>query len=237
MRIVIITLVAGLLGAQSFEVVSIKANHSGSGGSSAPRLTKGRLTATNTTVKWMIEVAWGLNDQQVTGPAWIEADRFDLAGTAPAGVTDTEIKPMLQGMLKERFGFVSHMETREMPIYNLVVAKEGLKIKPFDPQKIPPEPPRMPGTWGTMYNTGTLAQLANNLAGLSGRPVVDKTGLEGRYYCRVQYSQTGTAAADLDQAPDIFGAVQQQLGLRLEPARGPVEMLVVDHIERTPTEN
>ncbi len=237
MRVVLYLVAAATLCAQTFEVATVKPNLSGNGGGSAPHLTKGRLSATNATVKWMLEVAWGLNDQQVTGPSWIESDRFDLAGTAPEGVPDTEIKPMLQALLKDRFGLAAHLETREMAIYNLVIAKDGLKIKPFDAQKIPPEPPRMPGAWGTLYSTGTLAQFAGNLAGLSGRPVIDKTGLEGRYYCRVQYSQMGTAAANPDQAPDIFGAVQQQLGLKLEPAKGPVEMLIVDRIERTPTEN
>jgi uncharacterized protein (TIGR03435 family) len=69
---------------------------------------------------------------------------------------------------------------------------------------------------------------------MSGRPVIDKTGLEGRYAYFLQYGQLGNSP---DQAPDIFGAVQEQLGLRLEPAKAPVQVLVVDHIERTPTEN
>ena len=79
-----------------------------------------------------------------------------------------------------------------------------------------------------------MAELAEGLAGAAGRPVFDKTGIEGRYFCAVQYSQIGN---DAGQAPDIFGALQQQLGLRLEPARSVVETLVVDHMERTPTEN
>jgi uncharacterized protein (TIGR03435 family) len=81
-----------------------------------------------------------------------------------------------------------------------------------------------------------VPQIAKALAGTAGRPVIDKTGLQGRYFFALQYSQLGTNT-ETDGAPDIFGAVQQQLGLKLEPAKAPVEMLVVDHLERTPTEN
>ncbi len=182
----------------------------------------------------ILQGAYDLSFVQITGPAWLNQDRFDLAATAPQGVPDTEMKSMLQALLKDRFGLAAHIETKEMPVYNLVVAKEGLKIKPLDPNGPPPsQPTRLPGATSAFGGILTMAELTIYLAS-SGRPVIDKTGLEGRYFCFVQYGELG---ANPDQAPDIFGAVQQQLGLKLEPSKGMVEMLVVDHIERTPTEN
>jgi uncharacterized protein (TIGR03435 family) len=186
-------------------------------------------------MRWILQVAYGLSSLQIAGPAWLDSDRFDLLATAPAGVPDTAIKPLLQALLKDRFQLTAHLDAKEMPVYNLVVAKDGLKVKQIDPNgPFPQSPPRMPGASSMMIGNKTMAELAEGLAGAAGRPVFDKTGIEGRYFCAVQYSQIGN---DAGQAPDIFGALQQQLGLRLEPARSVVETLVVDHMERTPTEN
>jgi len=228
-------LVAAGLSAQSFEVASVKVNRSGDSSASFPRLINGKMTATNAAMRWILQVAYGLSSLQIAGPAWLDSDRFDLLATAPAGVPDTAIKPLLQALLKDRFQLTAHLDAKEMPVYNLVVAKDGLKVKQIDPNgPFPQSPPRMPGASSMMIGNKTMAELAEGLAGAAGRPVFDKTGIEGRYFCAVPYSQIGN---DAGQAPDIFGALQQQLGLRLEPARSVVETLVVDHMERTPTEN
>jgi uncharacterized protein (TIGR03435 family) len=237
MRVVLLLLAALVLPAQTFEVTSVKVNTSGSGSSGAPWLAKGRLTATNTTMRQMLQSAWGFSSPQITGPAWIDTDRYDLEARSPEGVADTEIKPMLQALLKERFGLQAHIETKEMPVYNLVVMKDGPKIKPTDPDHRLTQPARMPGACCMFVAyRGQLDDLALGLAGNVGRTVLNKTGLEGPYSWALQYAKVDSAA-DLSSAPDIFGAVQQQLGLKLESAKADVPTLVVDQAERVPTGN
>src|ERR1700744_5786261 len=235
MRISALFLIAAALCAQTFEVASIKVNTSGAASSQFPFLNKGRLTAKNSPVRWILEAAWGLSGQQISGPDWILDDRYEIEGKAPEGVPDPEIKPMLQALLRDRFKLEAHIEMREVPVYNLVVSKGGPKIKPFDPEHPGQQPARLPGA-SMLVGGFEGPRISKALAGTAGRPVIDKTGLKGRYFFAIQYSQLGTNT-ETDGAPDIFGAVQQQLGLKLEPAKAQVEILVVDHLERTPTEN
>ena len=112
-------------------------NRSGSGRSNLPRLTNGRLTAENATLKQLLQVAYDLNALQITGPGWLDSDRFDLAAKSPQGVPDSDLMPMLQSLLAERFQLTAHRENKELPVYALIVAKDGLKISVFDPSHIP----------------------------------------------------------------------------------------------------
>ena len=125
-----------------------------------------------------------------------------------------------------------------MALYNLVVLNGGPKVSPFDPAHIPPTPPRN-GADSAIMGPMTMAGLAQNLTSPAGRIVFDRTGLQGQFFCIVMFSRLGTQAPDGDPGGygDIFTAVQQQLGLKLEPARAPVEVLVVDRLDRDPTEN
>ena len=125
-----------------FEVTSVKVNRSGDGRSSYPGLTNGRMTAENATLRMILRVAYGLTALQIEGPGWLDSDRFDLEAKSPPGVPDSELMPMLQSLLKERFQLAAHRETKEMPVYDLIVAKGGIKVAPFDPAHIPPTPPR-----------------------------------------------------------------------------------------------
>jgi uncharacterized protein (TIGR03435 family) len=238
MRAALLLAIAALvLTAQTFEVTSVKVNTSGSGSSGAPWLAKGRLTATNTTMRQMLESAWGLSSPQINGPAWIDTDRYDLEAKSPEGVADTEIKPMLQTLLKERFGLVAHIESKEMAVYNLVPTKDGPKIKPTDPDHPPTQPARMPGTCCMVIAyRGLLDDFAHGMSDIVGRTVINKTGLEGPHSWALQWAKVDSAA-DLNGAPDIFGAIQQQLGLKLESAKADVPTLVIDHAERVPTGN
>jgi uncharacterized protein (TIGR03435 family) len=117
MRVSPLFVIAAALCAQTFEVASIKVNTAGAAPSQFPYLNKGRLTAKNSPVRWILEAAWDLSGPQITGPGWIDNDRYDMEGKAPEGVPDTEIKPMLQALLKERFKLEAHVEMREMPVY------------------------------------------------------------------------------------------------------------------------
>jgi uncharacterized protein (TIGR03435 family) len=223
-----------------FEVTSVKVHHSGDGSSSSPNLRNGRLFARNTTFKSILQVAYGLSALQVTGPDWIESDRFDLEAKAPEGVPDSEVKPMLQALLKDRFQLAANVETRELQAYDLVVAKDGLKIfLADDPEHLFKMPPRN-GAYSVMTGTAaTMDQLANQLASPAGRPVVNRTGLTARYWYALGFSplSTQSAGAADSSSVDIFAALEQQLGLKLESKKESLDVLIVDHAERVPTEN
>jgi hypothetical protein len=157
----------------AFEVATIRTNHTGS------------LVS---------------NEERIQGPGWIASDRFDVVAKSPDGVPDSELGPMLQALLKDRFGLVLHPETREVPAWVLVVGKGGPKIHAFDPAR-PPVPPANVGQ-SVIVGAGTMAQLAGMLENPSGRHVVDKTGLEGRFsyvlsYMRLASQPAATRAATL----------------------------------------
>lgn len=224
----------------AFEVATAKVNRSGDGRSSFPWLINGRMTAENATLRMILRAAYGLTALQINGPDWLDSDRFDLEAKSPPGVPDSELMPMLQSLLKERFQLTAHRETKEMPVFDMVVAKGGLKIAPFDPAHIPPTPPRN-GATSMIIGPMTMAQLAGRITPDAGRPVLDKTGLDAtRYFCAATFSPISAQSADSapeSGTPDIFRALEKQLGLKLEPAKEPLEILIVDHAERVPTEN
>ncbi len=191
----------------------------------------------------LLRTAYGLSDLQITGPDWLDSDPYDVVAKAPQDAPDTELMPMLQALLKERFHLAVHREMKEMPVFDMVVAKGGLKIWQFDPARPVPKPPLPAHVTSAMTASNgvvTMPELATRLTASAGRPVLDKTGLEGRYGFFLFYTmltaQSDDAAAG-SGPPDFFAAVEQQLGLRLEPKRESVEILVVDHADRVPTEN
>jgi uncharacterized protein (TIGR03435 family) len=218
-------------------------------------------------LKPLLLIAYGLRNDQLEGPSWLESERYSIVAKAPAGAGSQQLPAMLQNLLVERFGLVVHRESREMSIYELVVAKGGLKMKEaeapaeagasteFTHNKdgLPEYPPGVPGLFATSGGTPPdrfswvsarmqpIGNLLNMLQYQIGCPVVDKTGLTGLYDFNLRYAG-GSAAASSDLAasdpePTLFEAFEKQLGLRLEAKKGPVEVLVVDKVNRTPTEN
>jgi uncharacterized protein (TIGR03435 family) len=186
----------------------------------------------------ILQIAWGLSSAQISGPSWIDSDRYDIDAKAPDGAADTESKPLLQTFLKERFHLEAHSEMKELPVYDLVVMNSGLKIHHPDPEHPLTQPPRMPGACCMLISfQNTMDRLAKDLAGPTKRPVINETGLEGGRTYALQYAQLSTASNDIESAPDIFGAVQQQLGLKLESGKAAVPTLIVDHADRVPTGN
>lgn len=218
----------------AFEVATVKPNRTGSGGSNGPFLSRGRLVAQNASLRQILQVAYGLSALEISGPDWMDTERFDLAGKAPDGVADSELMPMLQSLLRERFRLAAHDEQREMAVYDLTIAKGGARLTVFDPSHIPAAPARN-GAESMIIGPMTMPQLAQTLTGPAGRPVINKTGLDGRYFCAVTYSPL--AVDPQDGTLDIFAALQQQLGLKLEPNKEKLRILIVDHAERIPSEN
>ena len=209
----------------------------------------GRFIATGASLKMLIAYAWDKQLTQISGgPKWLDSDRFDIEATK--GNIDAATNPfqrpvmywqnraMLQSLLENRFHLVVHNEIKQEPVYELVLAKSRprLKVASVD------ETPGQRVSRGQITATATaFSQLATLLAGLLNRQVIDKTGLTDRYDFTLTYafdaSKRGTIDPDVDPAappdtPSVFTALQEQLGLKLESARGPVDVLVVDRAEK-----
>lgn len=213
--------------------------------------TAHQFAAKNYTLRVILSAAYNLTPKAISGgAAWVDSDSYDILAEAPGEVRPTldEQMTMLRKLLSERFNLTLHREQKEFPIYALTVAKNGPKLtasaSDTSPEGSPPlvfflspEGARLPGRNATMSELASVMQRA-----ALDRPVVDKTGLTGRYDFDLEWmpdeTQFGGAVRGTPEfpKPDLFAAMQQQLGLRLEAARGPIEALVIDRVER-PTAN
>jgi len=222
------------------------------------------------TLRLLLMTAYDLKPFQIVGPAWIDSEYFEVEGTAPPATTREQSRVMLQNLLTERFQMTLHRETKELPIYALVPAKNGPKLQEsgatsagadggppptemkVGPDGFPVPPPGRAGLFG-MSSGGrtrligqqqTMQALAARLTTQLARLVRDETGLTGKYDFVLTYTPDsaelppGSAAPpDGDQPPDLYAALQSQLGLRLESKKGPVETIVIDRAEKVPVGN
>jgi uncharacterized protein (TIGR03435 family) len=242
-----------LLQAQSparpeFEVASLKPNASGNPGFTIRAMPAG-LNATNISVKRLIAMGYGVTDYQIFGDlAWLESQRFDLEAKAAALTALPQLRLMTQSLLDERFKLKFHRETRELPMYSLTLVKAGVKGPGLTDAPNEPCPPPTaatvrcgtvsPGVGRIIGQRGRISQLADRLSSMLGRTVVDKTGLTGSYDIDLKFApdprlqqSPGGPPADLS-GPSIFTAIQEQLGLKLQAGKGPVEVIVVDSAQR-----
>ena len=223
---------------RQFEVVSVKSTQPGSRGGPGPfvQTEPGHLLARGT-LQFFIEYAYAHNGMYVEGgPDWIRSDRFDVDARQPADAQSFATMPaMMQRVLSDRFKLAIHRETRQTPILLLTVAKGGPKLTP----SAPADEPETRGRPGELVATRiTMNGLASVLSRNIGRMVQDRTGLGGVYNLTLRSTnelqgpdRLGRAPVDPD-APSIGTALEEQLGLKLEPGRGPVEFLIVDRVER-----
>jgi|SRR5579872_4245072 len=223
-------------GQASFEVASIKPHPWPIEYSAGAHVRGTLVTSTASTLLDLITDAYGVRYDQISGgPGWMKANHFDLvaraAGETP--ITTDQMRQMLQSLLADRFQLKVHHETREVPMWDLVVAKNGPKLKAFDPEGYLDGISVANGTAHIAVSKGTMEQLAHRLSGNgAGRPVRDKTGVAGYYSYTLDFAWTnGTPAIDSD-ARTLFDALQEQLGLKLESTKGPAEAIIIDHAER-----
>jgi uncharacterized protein (TIGR03435 family) len=216
----------------AFEVASVKRSPPDAQQGSQSKLDPGHVTFTGATLQALIRRAYDVKNYQISGPDWINTDRYEISAKFPAKYGVDQIVVMLQNLLADRFKLTIRRDTKEMPVYALVLGKGGLKNAR--------ETEIGPG--GTSLNRGKLtatkinmARLAETLSGQVDRPVIDMTGLTAIYDLTLEWAPDQTAASE--NGPDIYTALQQQLGLRLEPRKAPMEVLVVERAERSPTEN
>lgn len=258
-----------------FEVASIKRATEASGkvrvgdqvwGSvGAKFMPGGAFEAVNATLGSVIRLAHGLREfQTVGGPEWVDTDRFDIQARGPQGAVESEAPRRLQSLLAERFALKVHRETRDRPIYALVLARGNASLGPrlrqsqepavdgFAASRVRCTPPGPPGPISMRLCGVTMASLANlYLQMYTDRTIFDRTGLTGGFDLALHFDNKpipgvglggGLPAAPQAAEPaaadavSIFTALEEQLGLKLEPQTGPVEVLVIDHVEH-PTPN
>ena len=234
-------------GPTEFEVASIKPGDPAARGMRVRIAPGGRYTAENVTAKLLIQQAFNIKEFQISGgPGWIDSERYVIEAKAEGATGRVDaLRPMLQKLLADRFQFVFHRETKEGQVYALVVGKNGPKLKEAAAASPGPQISIRPGA---ISGQGMgMDMLVNQLAQRLGRNVIDKTGLTGKYDINLEWTPEAAqlrspgegpeASAPPDQSgPSIFTAVQEQLGLRLESTKGPVEVIVIDRIEK-PSEN
>ncbi len=252
-RLAVMGLVAAAMAAvtmaQSFEVVSVKPSDPAVAGTRIGIAPGGIFQARGVTLKDLIQQGYEVLDFQISGgPGWINTERYDIEGRGNGPeVSEEDLVKMtdeqrnrfrqqmlgkLRALMADRFQLKVHKETKEMPVYALVVVKNGPKIaKKGDDLKAESGLSVRRNTEGQTEVTGTdapIMYLAHQLSQQLGRPVIDRTELKGTFDFKLTFAP-GLADSD---GPSIFTAVEEQLGLKLEPQRGPVEVLVIDTVER-----
>jgi uncharacterized protein (TIGR03435 family) len=245
----IVAIFAGPIGhAQpaAFEVASIK--RSDPTQTAAIRRSGYRIATVNTSLQMLITWAYDVHSDRVYGkPAFLDSVHYDVVANGPENGWPAQRTPgqvtflqeMMQTLLVERFKLAVHRETKELPMYALVLAKGGPKFKLGPaPESMGQQPFSMPGR-GRLSGTQVAAwMLAKVLADQLGRSVQDQTGLEGVFDFKLEWApDVQPESAEVGNRASLFTAIQEQLGLRLEARKGPVEVLVIDHVESSPNEN
>lgn len=258
----------GAADAPAFEVATVRENTSGESRTRI-EMVNARFNAINMTLRELVSIAYPTDggrfrhaNQLVGGPGWFSTARFDIVARAEGFQGDTNrpgftttaadrealerVRLMLQRLLAERFTLRVHHETRQLPIYQLVMIKDGVfgrdmrraAVDCMEEWKKLGKPDARNLACGSLQRTGPgrvtghaveMGPLVGSLYDWTGRPVVDRTGLNGRFDFTLTWALEGSPDTD---AASIFTAVQEQLGLKLEPSRGPVDVLVVDGAER-----
>jgi uncharacterized protein (TIGR03435 family) len=246
----------------SFEVASIKRNASRDTDGCARIEPGSRFVAVNVSMMLIVRQAYGLPPFQISdAPEWLNTERYDIVAKAPDGVeTFPNTATLLRSLLRDRFGFQAHTESRDMPTYDLVVGRSDRRLGPALQQATvdcgarttgaapPPGPSGEPpcgitGGPGRITVRGySMQRVAGTLGSSLQRVVVDKTGLTGPWNLEIRFTPdqpavlNGVVVTPSPDSPSLFTAVQEQLGLKLEPSRGPVDLLVIDRVERPTTD-
>jgi uncharacterized protein (TIGR03435 family) len=232
----IATLLSPAAFCQVFEVASVKI-HSGSAGNINISTSGPRFRASAETVGGLVLYAYSLRIYQLgyASKVILDDEFYDIDAKADGETAPKpdEFRRMLQSLLADRFKLKFHHELRETPVYALVVGKSGPKLKQSAPDAVSYGRHGVNGRYQTMALTNaTMEDLAQNLWVYAGLPVVDKTGLAGTYEIRIEATPFDRMSRELDRADiSVFQAIQQ-LGLKLEPQKTMIDVLVVDHVER-----
>jgi uncharacterized protein (TIGR03435 family) len=232
-RAILAVIFAIAVHAQTFDAASIHESRADQS-STHLALSAGRLSAENCTLSYIIQRAYGLRDFQLAGgPQWVldgNGSRFDIQAKAAATTTDDQLKLMTQTLLADRFQLKVHREMRPVPVYALVIAKGGPKLQTPKPD----EPSRIESHSGFMSGTNVpMSSFIDEYSGKVDRPVVDETEFSGNFDFTLRWTPDVPGHADADPSlGSIFTEIQAQLGLRFDSQKLPIEVLVIDHVEK-----
>jgi len=219
----------------AFEVVSIRPSSPSDESNSRLSVPQGtRVSEVGISLWDLIQMSFGTQQNQMSAPEWTKSQKFNIEAKTGSStpLTYEQMKPLMQQLLADRFKLTYHHETKQVAGYALMVAKGGPKLTAAKEGA---------SKGGNILrdridvSSGTMKDLSAMLSyPLGQQPVVDKTGIAGYYEIKLSFAPQDATDSAL---PSIFTAVQEQMGLRLEPAKLPVEVLVIDHVEKVPTEN
>jgi len=205
------------------------------------RTSPDSLTILGLSLRNCIQIAYEMQETQLSGPDWLNDVRLDIVAKAAGPVDDKQLRLMLRPLLAERLGLKVHIERKEISVYALTLAKGGPKFSESTTEGPPVFRPDKGAQNGQHI---AMSDLAMFLSKLAGRPLIDATELKGRYDIRIDLTPYAAAAVSdgspqdtMDIISALFTAVQKQLGLEIKARKDQVDVLVVDHAERTPTEN
>lgn len=236
-----LALMCGVASAQSFAAASIRPSaaqvqfeHDGK-----TETTPGTLTMRDVTVATCIKFAYGVQDSQISGPEWLQSEHFDITAKADEPVAIDRLKLMMRALLADRFRMSFHRQSKELRSYVMTVAKNGHRLHESPPGG---KPFRENSAIGTVVRATTMKEFGDFMAGPLQAPVVDMTGLSGRYDFVLDFTRylpVGETVMKMDfdnSTGIIIAALKGELGLNLESRKELVEVLVIDHVER-PSEN
>jgi uncharacterized protein (TIGR03435 family) len=238
-----VLLISAAVGQPAFEVASIRASQGGRGEGSRReniQVSPGSLSMRNVSLRSSIRWAYHVMDYQVSGPDWMNFERYDISAKAAEGVPEDQMRLMLQALLAERFKLVLHKETREHAAYSLIVAKGGPK---FQESQIAEGEPVMNADKAKMsveVKGVTATQFVDMLSNILHAPVINNTGLTGRYDAKVdiaKYIPDGTGNTPFDPVATILLGLQEELGLKVESKKMVLDFWIVDRVEKVPVEN
>jgi uncharacterized protein (TIGR03435 family) len=244
--------------APAFDVVVLKRNTSGDNSMSAGSRPGGVYTMVNGPISSIFGNAYRTPSNEIVGaPGWFTTERYDVTARIVGNPTPEQRQLLWRELFAERMKLQAHYDTREQPTYALVLARSDGRLGPNlrrsatdcaarteagrRGEQLPPAPQAANGMPacssrfgpGSILSGGqTMVRIAQSISGLAGRFTVDRTGLSGDYEFTLEYASARPGDTSAADEPNIFTALQEQLGLKLEPTRGPVEIVVIDHIER-----
>jgi uncharacterized protein (TIGR03435 family) len=191
------------------------------------------VVANNVTVKQLIRYAFELQDPQILGPGWIDTERYNVTAQPKNPATTAQLRLLLQRLLEEYFRLKAHREIKQLPAYWLVVAEGGPKLRNVKEEQAfnaaaRAKSPFTPGV-DAVFKAGDLPGFAERLSRMVGRPVIDKTGIKGRFWFQLEWVPDKNQPG---RADPLLSALQKQLGLKLEEKSTPTEVLVIDVVEQ-----
>ncbi len=198
------------------------------------RYTERTVTATET-LSGIIQHAYSVEDWELEGPAWIHSLTYEISATMPPGTSKEDARLMLRAVLAERFGLKFHREKREIPVYALVEAKGGFKLR----EVTDPGPKYASMVGGTFEATGTIDDVAAAFRTFTddNRPVLNMTGIKGVFHWKFRWNTDPTVDFQRQYSPEFWNAVERNVGLRVEKRKAARDVIVIDSVERAPTPN